>query len=1029
MPDLPIMTATLIIPDFHTAEISVKPIGEPILIDNIIIPPSKGNIKRNVNPNSIQAPYGPVYQNNKFYPAKQAYLRDPHNIRNVKAQTVVFYPYTYNPITKTLKYYTEYEVTIIRHTPVDNGLISVDPEFKAIYKSLFLNYTEAKFNPVGDVGEMLIISHPEYIQDIQPLVNWKNRKGIPTKIVNVLSLGVQTPENIRNFIQNYASGHNLKFVLLAGDIDKIPSFPLHGGMSDIQFGCLTGNDSYPEVFVGRFSPGSVADLQTMVAKTLQYEQSPDISSDHYAKSVTIASEEGAGIGDDNEIDWQHARNLQSQLLQFTYTQKLELYDGSQGEADSTGNPVAADLVNVLNSGVGILNYTGHGWEQGIATTGFSNTEIGQLTNGNKLPFAIIVGCVTGAFQSGTCFGEEWTRKNGGGGVAGMMATINQSWAPPMEGQDAMINIITGNEPGVAGRSFAGMAYNGCMRMNDVYGAAGVEMTDTWICFGDPSLLYFTKTPDPMTVSHIPATPLGNPQVTVNVDVDGALVGVSQNNQLLGYGYVTGGVALINLSPAVSTDSLDIVVTAFNRIPYFGKMAVQPSNGPFVICTDTYINDTAGNNNSLADNAETVSLDVVLSNLGLTDASSAIASLHTNDPYITLVDSVATWNSLTAGNNFSQIQAFTFTVSPVITDQHQALFTITTTDDAGNSHTITLTVVLNAPVLSVPLHSYTDSGGDGMLQSGETVTFILTNLNSGHAQTQQLNGLLSDNSTWLDILSGVSSTSPISPGNTGNCTFTAQINPQAPQDTEVQLTYSVSDGFYTSDRTFNVLINATVETWETGDMTSFNWINTGTAPWFVDNSVSFGGTHSLRSGATTDDGFSTLEITRNVQVDDTIRFMRKVSSEETYDFLRFYIDGIEKDSWSGEIDWTESIYPVPPGNHTFRWTYIKDYTASAGSDAAWIDNIRMPVKTQGTGIVNPTNIPDIVVFPNPTADYVQLSGNSEAICRILDLQGRCLFSTKISDKNRRLSLESLASGSYLIQIQSNNKLQTVKICKL
>jgi hypothetical protein len=78
---------------------------------------------------------------------------------------------------------------------------------------------------------------------------------------------------------------------------------------------------------------------------------------------------------------------------------------------------------------------------------------------------------------------------------------------------------------------------------------------------------------------------------------------------------------------------------------------------------------------------------------------------------------------------------------------------------------------------------------------------------------------------------------------------------------------------------------------------------------------------------------------------TITFYRKVSSESGFDFLRFSIDGVEQDKWSGEENWAEASFPVTEGARTFEWTYSKDGSTSEGSNAAWIDDIVFPVEAE------------------------------------------------------------------------------------
>ena len=72
---------------------------------------------------------------------------------------------------------------------------------------------------------------------------------------------------------------------------------------------------------------------------------------------------------------------------------------------------------------------------------------------------------------------------------------------PMDGQDEMVDILVETYPGNIKHTFGGISVNGCMHMNDEYGAAGVEMTDTWTCFGDPSIMVRTATPELIPVAH------------------------------------------------------------------------------------------------------------------------------------------------------------------------------------------------------------------------------------------------------------------------------------------------------------------------------------------------------------------------------------------------------------------------------------------------------------------------------------------------------------------------------------------------
>ncbi|NVL91353.1 MAG: LamG domain-containing protein [Desulfobacterales bacterium] len=78
------------------------------------------------------------------------------------------------------------------------------------------------------------------------------------------------------------------------------------------------------------------------------------------------------------------------------------------------------------------------------------------------------------------------------------------------------------------------------------------------------------------------------------------------------------------------------------------------------------------------------------------------------------------------------------------------------------------------------------------------------------------------------------------------------------------------------------------------------------------------------------------------ISGNISFYRKVSSEELSDYLTFYIDGVEKDTWSGDEDWAKVSFNVEAGTRTFEWTYSKDLSDAEGDDTAWIDDIVFPI---------------------------------------------------------------------------------------
>jgi gingipain R/gingipain K len=148
----------------------------------------------------------------------------------------------------------------------------------------------------------------------------------------------------------------------------------------------------------------------------------------------------------------------------------------------------------------------------------------------------------------------------------------------MEAQDEFNDILTESYVNNIKRTFGGLSVNGCAKMNDTYGSAGTEMTDTWVLFGDPSVMVRTATPTNMTVSHVPQEYVGVTQLVVNCNTPGALVGLSVGGTWLGSGFVNNGSATITFPAISSACTIDITVTAYNKMPYFGTVPVLQGTG-------------------------------------------------------------------------------------------------------------------------------------------------------------------------------------------------------------------------------------------------------------------------------------------------------------------------------------------------------------------------------------------------------------------------------------------------------------------
>ncbi|MFA7053959.1 MAG: chitobiase/beta-hexosaminidase C-terminal domain-containing protein, partial [Kiritimatiellia bacterium] len=129
---------------------------------------------------------------------------------------------------------------------------------------------------------------------------------------------------------------------------------------------------------------------------------------------------------------------------------------------------------------------------------------------------------------------------------------------------------------------------------------------------------------------------------------------------------------------------------------------------------------------------------------------------------------------------------------------------------------------------------------------------------------------------------------------------------------------------------------------------------GASPWFGQTTVSRDGA-AAQSGAIGNNGLTVCSLT--LEGEGTVGFWWKVSSEQGWDYLRFYADASLMASISGTSgDWAYLTHTFSgAGTHTLEWTYSKDGSASNGSDCGWVDQVDLSGWTFGK-VATPTFLP-------------------------------------------------------------------------
>ena len=600
--------------------------------EGIEVAPSKGDFPRSIDPATVPYTYGDCYSQDAFFPANNVGMYEPYILRDFRGQNMVIHPFAYNPVTKTLRVY--YDMTVEMFKVDDRGenviesrrsnVVKMDPDFKSLYQRHFINFEQgsAKYTPLDEEGDLLIICYDSFISYMTDFVNWKKTRGVNTTIVGTSTAG-STYSAIQTYIKNqYNANNNITHVLLVGDVAQIPGYTYSGGGSsyagkgDNAYGQIVGSDIYNDVFIGRFSASTAAQVTTQVNRTITYERDLTTSDTWCQNGLGISASAGTG-GHYSEDDYQHVENLRTDLLNYGYSTVYQDYASVSGYPSSSTTTIS----NHINSGVGIINYCNHGEQTGWQSHYYMNSNVNALTNNNKLPFIFSVACLVGQYDysSGDCFAETWMHATNGsyptGAIGGAFSYISQPWIPPMWAQDEFVDILVESYSNNIKRTLGGALVNGMMAIFDNYSTTETSAVGTyqaWITYGDPSLMLRTKTPTAMTVTHDASILPSATSFTLNVsNGSGAVATITDaNHNILGKATVSGTTATININGTLTAgDELTLCVFGYNKVTYLGTITVA---NPATVATVTTAEVTdidkttaTGGGNVTADGGATV----------------------------------------------------------------------------------------------------------------------------------------------------------------------------------------------------------------------------------------------------------------------------------------------------------------------------------------------------------------------------------------------------------------------------------------
>jgi hypothetical protein len=313
--------------------------------------------------------------------------------------------------------------------------------------------------------KMVIISPSDFSEKLEDLIIHKNKFGIATFLMTIEDIynnytGFDEPEQIKYFIKDSIETYNISYVLIVGDIDKIPTrnsavrcsyytfdyVPTDQYYADIydennSFCSWDSNgngkygefwwemneniveyidfvDLYPDVGIGRLPCKNKKEVEIIVNKIINYE-TLTYGKEWFNKIILMGGDTHPQYeGLEGEIVTEYIGGL------MTGFKQIKLWTSNH-----TFRPLLINLI--LSGGAGFVSYSGHGLKYGISTNP-PNKDRGiyyifpyllGLFNGNKLPIIFFDCCSTGTIDWTVlgfrmpCFAWSFVKKSSGGAIA------------------------------------------------------------------------------------------------------------------------------------------------------------------------------------------------------------------------------------------------------------------------------------------------------------------------------------------------------------------------------------------------------------------------------------------------------------------------------------------------------------------------------------------------------------------------------------------------------------------------------------
>lgn len=633
-PALPCHTDIIAIPQNATVNIKIISYESKVFDNYLIYPALKPAVDKYGAPNPEFEIDKEFYTQDIQYPTNLVDIVEIQKIRNSSLAMVKIHPIQYNPAKKKITVFSKIKYSI----EFTGGNRFIDTEnnskhFLNLYANIMLNNKEIKKeisekankkqnSAKGYAKNYIIVTQDQYLEAADSLAKWKMQMGYSVEIISKpIWYTAQVKAEIASRYNSWSPKPD--FVVFLGDHQNVPGQILTNSMgddfaTDLYYTCMDGgNDYYPDMARGRISVTSPSQAMMVVQKIINYERNPFNNNLFYKKGMNAAyfqDDDNNGYADRrfsltsedvlNYLTSQQSINVTRVYKTGTSVNPLYWNNGTYANGEAVPNylrkptfPWAGnniDINNGINNSDGLLYvlHRDHGYEIGWGDPHYTNTDIDNLNNGNRLPVVFSINCLTGKYLEAECFSEKFLRRPNGGtaGIFGhaevsysgyndglSIGLIDAIWANP-----GLIPNFTGNGDNPQGTP---TAHSPIYTLGDVANQGLTRMVQTWgnnqytfellHYFGDPSMKIWTNNPLSITASHPTIINCSSDtSITIsNASCPDALATLIANGELIGSVQLVNGNGKIYFSGIYGNQAV-LTLTKHNYRPYTANIYVN-----------------------------------------------------------------------------------------------------------------------------------------------------------------------------------------------------------------------------------------------------------------------------------------------------------------------------------------------------------------------------------------------------------------------------------------------------------------------